>query len=101
MCEQEVNSKKNEKKKSFLEKLIYIANAFQISFKYYCDIIFGQCYSLKYSGDKLSGICPEFAKISSIKSISADINRHYPDIAEVLVKTSYFFNAFPRALYFT
>ena len=30
--EQEVNSKKSDKKKSFLQKLIYLANAFQNAF---------------------------------------------------------------------
>ena len=68
-------------------------------------------------GDKLSGICPKFLKISPIKLSSAEINRRYPGIAEfqinvliiksselsvyaALAKISYFFNAFPRALCF-
>ena len=43
---------------------------------------FGKCYCLIYLGDKLSGIFPKIPKISPIKFRSAEINRHYPDIAE-------------------
>ena len=114
--EQEVNSKKKGKK-SFLQKLIYLANAFQNAFYILLLDNFGECYCLRYSGDKPSGICPKFPEISPIKLSSAEINRYYPDIAEfqisaliiksselpvhaALAKISYFFNAFPRALYF-
>ena len=62
------------------------------------------------SGDKHSGIGPQFPKISPIKLSSAEINRHNPDIAEsqinaliikssqlsvhaALAKISYFFHA--------
>ena len=48
---------------------------------------FGECYCLRYSGDKISGICPEFPKISPIKLSSAEINSHYPDIAEFQINT--------------
>ena len=48
---------------------------------------FGECYCLIYSGDKLSGICPEFPKISPIKLSSAEIKRNYPDIAEFQINT--------------
>ena len=54
----------------------------KIHSKYYCQVNFDEYCCLKYSGDKLSGICPEFAKVSPIKLSSADINRHYPVIAE-------------------
>ena len=68
-------------------------------------------------GDKIFGICPKFLKIYSIKLSSADANRHYPYIAEFqinafIIKSPellfhaalakiYFFNAFPRAFYFS
>ena len=48
---------------------------------------FGECYCLIYSGDKLSGIYPEFPKISPIKLSSAEIKRNYPDIAEFQINT--------------
>ena len=49
---------------------------------------FGECYCLIYSGDKLSGIYPEFPKISLIKLSSAEIKKNYPDIAEFQINTS-------------
>ena len=69
--EQEVNSRESEKK-SFLQNLL-------------CIILlldnFEEYFYLRYSGDKLSGICPEFPEISTIKLSSTHINRHYPDFA--------------------
>ena len=55
--------------------------------KYVLPDNFGECYCLRYLGDKISGICPEFPKISPIKLSSAEINSHYPDIAEFQINT--------------
>ena len=104
--EQEVNRRKSEKK-SFLQNLL-------------CIILlldnFKECFYLGYSGDKLSGICPEFPEISTIKLSCTHINRHYPDFAgfqfnaliiksaelsvHVTLAKKYFFNVFPRTLCF-
>ena len=104
--EQEVNSRESEKK-SFLQNLL-------------CIILlldnFEEYFYLRYSGEKLSGICPEFPEISTIKLSSTHINRHYPDFAgfqinALIIRSAelsvhatltkkYFFNAFPRTLCF-
>ena len=70
--EQEVNSK-NSEKKSFLQKLIYLANAFQNAIQILLLDKLAEYYCLKYSGYIISGIYHELEKISSIKLSSSGI----------------------------
>ena len=67
MWEQEVNSKKKEKEKKSLQKLIYLPNVFQNAFQI---LLLDKLWRMLLSeifGDNISRICLEFEKIPSIK----------------------------------